>query len=83
MLGIGKIITFWLYDIDRNILKASDHKALQIVPQLYQASDILEVEVPKYQVSDCCLILFTLCIITKRNPSISQLSKKNISRLIF
>ena len=50
MLGIGKIITFWLHAIDRNILKASDHKALEIVPQLYQASDILEVEVPKYQV---------------------------------
>ena len=62
MVGIGKINTFWLHDIDRNILKASDHKTLQIAPQLYQANDILEVEVPKYQVSDCCLILFTLCI---------------------
>ena len=59
MLGIGNIITFWLNGIDRNTLKASEHKALQIVPQLYQANDILEVEVPKYQVSDCCLIVFT------------------------
>ena len=59
MLGIGNIKTFWLHRIDRNILKSSDHKALQIAPQLYQANDILEVEVPKYQVSDCCLILFT------------------------
>ena len=59
MLGIGKINTFWLHEIDRNVLKASDHKTLQIVPQLYQANDILEVEVPKYQVSDCCLIVFT------------------------
>ena len=50
MLGIGKIMTFWLHDIDRNFSKASDHKALQIVPQLYQASDILDIEVPKYQV---------------------------------
>ena len=59
MLGIGNIITFWLHGIDRNILKASDHKALEIVPQLYQANDILEVEVPKYQVSACSLIVFT------------------------
>ena len=59
MLGIGNIITFWLHGIDRNILKASDHNSLQIIPQLYQANDILENEVPKYQVSDCCLILFT------------------------
>ena len=53
MVGIGKINTFWLHDIDRNILKVSSHKTLQISPQLYQANDILEVEVPKYQVSTC------------------------------
>ena len=58
MLGIGKIITFWLYDIDRNILKASGHDTLKIAPQLYQATDILKVEVPKYQVSACSLIVF-------------------------
>ena len=59
MLGIGNIITFWLHRIDRNILKSSDHKALQIAPQLYQANDILEVEVPKYQVTARSSIVFT------------------------
>ena len=65
MVGIGKINTFWLHDIDRNILKASDHKALEIVPQLYQANDILEVEVPKYQVSTCRSIIVTSGMMTK------------------
>ena len=71
MLGIGNITTFWLHGIDRNILKASDHKALEIVPQLYQANDILEVEVTKYQVSACSLIVFTSDIIKEIHRSVS------------
>ena len=59
MLGIGKINTFWLHDIDRNVLKTSVHMPLQIAPQLYQATDILEVEVPKYQVSTGSSIIVT------------------------
>ena len=82
MLGIGNISTFWLHGIDQNILKASDHKALEIVPQLYQANDILEVEVPKYQVSTCRSILVISGMMTI-NPSISKILIKNISRPIF
>ena len=59
MLGIGQINTYWLRGIDRNILKSSDHMASQIVPQLYQANDILDVEVPKYQVRARNSIVFT------------------------
>ena len=81
MVGIGKINTFWLHDIDRNILKASDHKTLQIAPQLYQANDILEVEVPKYQVSTCRSIIVNSDKMI--NPSISKILIKNISRPIF
>ena len=72
MSGIGSIITFWLHDIDRNILNASEHMGLQIAPQLYQANDILEVEVPKYQVSTCRSILVISGMMTKNDKSIDQ-----------
>ena len=76
MLGIGNIITFWLHGIDRNILKASDHKALKIAPQLYQANDILEVEAPKYKVSAFSLIVFTSDTINEKSIDQSVINEE-------